>query len=147
MPSRSAQHRVKRGKGFAVSFPGLLPHQQAPAMALLGLREHTEATPAAKALPFCKRNANPWPGRVFRPKCCLGMKTPQADRALGLHRCGGSSQARQCRAALCTSKDEKHYCDASSTAVLLSFFRRLLMSEQFLCHLWDGCPCSTRLSL
>lgn len=61
MPFRSAQHGVKGGKGFAVSFPGILPNWQAPAKAPLGLKEHSEATPAAKALP---RNANPWPGSV-----------------------------------------------------------------------------------
>lgn len=79
MPSRSAQHGVKRGKGFAVSFPGLLPNHQAPAMALLGLREHTEATPAAKALP---RNANPWPGSV-QTKVLLGDEDTSGRQGSG----------------------------------------------------------------
>lgn len=130
MPSRSAQHGVKGGKGFAVSFPGILPNWQAPAKAPLGLKEHSEATPAAKAQKHCPEMQTHGQA-VFRPKCCLRMKTPQADRALGLHGCGGSSQARQCRGALCTSRDEKHY---SSLEVMLPIQQYFFFSDICLCQ-------------
>lgn len=125
MPSRSAQHGVKGGKGFpSLGYCQIGKLQQRP---LLGLKNTLRLLQQQKHCPEMQTHGQ----AVFRPKCCLRMKTPQADRALGLHGCGGSSQARQCRGALCTSRDEKHY---SSLEVMLPIQQYFFFSDICLCQ-------------
>lgn len=148
MPSRSAQRGAEEWEGRFGLLPWVITKElvasSSPSWAQrtscgyprCRAREGTKTTAAQKCKTVARQSVQT--KRLVGDTVISGRRGSQGASAQHCSLRREQPSQKWCRRALlCTFGDEVHYCDASEAPALLSCFRRLCMSESFLCHLWN----------